>query len=136
MDDITVSFPGGKAVDARWGTYHVHTDQPVAAGGDDSAPSPYELFLASIATCAGYYVLGFCLARQLPTDGISLVQSIDADPVSKLPCRIRLALTLPIGFPDKYRAAVVRAAEGCKVKKAIASAPAIEVELVAREHAA
>jgi ribosomal protein S12 methylthiotransferase accessory factor len=127
MDDLEVSFPGGKRVDARVGGYVVHTDQPVELGGDGAAPAPFDLFLASLATCAGLYVLGFCQARGLPTEGLALRQHVDLDPATKLPGRIRLELTLPPGFPEKYRAAVVRAAEGCKIKKTIAAGPAVEV---------
>lgn len=130
MEAITVTFPGGRAVDASWGAHRVHTDQPIDAGGADSGPSPYDLFLASVATCAGYYVQGFCLARNIPLDGIRLVQRVESGPDATLPGAIRLELTLPPTFPEKYCTAVVRAAEGCKVKKAIAAAPLIYVTLV------
>ncbi len=124
---IEVSFPGGKRVDARVGGFTVATDQPTELGGDGSAPAPFDLFLASIATCAGIYVLGFCQARGLPTDGLALVQHHEVDPVTKLVRSVRLELTLPPGFPAQYRPAIVRAAENCKVKKTIAAAPSFEV---------
>jgi ribosomal protein S12 methylthiotransferase accessory factor len=127
MDDIEVSFPGGKRVDVHVGTFIVHTDQPADLGGDGSAVAPFDLFLASLAACAGIYVLGFCQARGLSTEGLALRQTVDLDPATKLPTRIRLLLKLPASFPEKYRSAVVRAAEGCKVKKTIAAAPTIEV---------
>jgi ribosomal protein S12 methylthiotransferase accessory factor len=127
MADIEVTFPGGKRVDARVGEFVVHTDQPVDAGGDGSAVAPFDLFLASIAACAGIYVLGFCQARGIPTDGIALRQHVDLDAATKLPTRVRLELALPPTFPEKYVAAVMRAAEGCKVKKTIAAGPRIEV---------
>jgi ribosomal protein S12 methylthiotransferase accessory factor len=127
MADIEVTFPGGKRVDAKVGELVVRTDQPVEAGGEGSAVAPFDLFLASLATCAGIYVLGFCQARGLSTEGITLRQHVDLDAVTKLPTRVRIELSLPGGFPDKYRAAVVRAAEGCKVKKTIAAAPVVEV---------
>jgi ribosomal protein S12 methylthiotransferase accessory factor len=133
MQDIEVTFPGGKRVDAKVGAHVVRTDQPVTAGGQDSAPAPFDLFLASIATCAGIYVLGFCQARGLATEGIALRQRVDADPATKLPARIRLELALPPTFPEKYRAAVLRAAEGCKVKKTLAAQPVIEVALEGRD---
>ena len=127
MDDIEVTFPGGKRVDARVGAYTVRTDQPVELGGEGSAIAPFDLFLASLATCAGIYVLGFCQARGISTEGIAIRQHVDLDPQTKLPSRIRLEIVLPPAFPEKYRAAVVRAAEGCKVKKTMAAAPAMEV---------
>lgn len=131
MNDIEVSFPGGKRVDARVGDFVVRTDQPVGAGGEGSAVAPFDLFLASIATCAGIYVLGFCRARGLPTDEIRLRQHVDYAEATKLPERIHLELILPESFPEKYRVAVVRAAEGCKVKKTIAAQPQIDVGIAA-----
>jgi ribosomal protein S12 methylthiotransferase accessory factor len=130
MDEIEVSFPGGKRVDARIGSHVIQTDQPETAGGDGSAPSPYDLFLASIATCAGIYVLGFCQARGLSIDGIELRQRVEPDPVTKLPSRIELELTLPPSFPERLRPAIARAAEHCKVKSTIAAAPRIDVRVV------
>jgi putative redox protein len=127
MDDIEVTFPGGKRVDAQVGAYVIRTDQPVELGGSGGAVAPFDLFLASLATCAGIYVLGFCQARSLPTDGIALSQHVDVDAATKLPTHIRLELRLPATFPERYRTAIVRAAEGCKVKKTIAAAPVIDV---------
>jgi putative redox protein len=71
---IHVTFPGGKRVDADFGTQVVKTDQSREHGGEGTAPEPFDLFLASLATCAGLYVLGFCNARGLSTDGIELTQ--------------------------------------------------------------
>jgi ribosomal protein S12 methylthiotransferase accessory factor len=133
METIEVTFPGGKRVDAQVGPYVIHTDQPATAGGDGSAPAPFDVYLASLAACSGLYVLGFCQARGLATDGIRLRQHVDTDSTTHLPTCIRLELTLPAAFPEKYRAAVVRAAESCKVKKAIAGAPRFEVTVAAEE---
>ena len=129
MEVIEVTFPGGKRVDARVGVHVVHTDQPVEAGGEGTAVAPFDLFLASLATCAGLYVLAFCQARRLPIDGLALRQHVEVDPGTKLPSRIRLEVQLPPSFPEKYRAAALRAAEGCKVKKTIGAAPSIEVSV-------
>ena len=133
MQDIEVSFPGGKRVDAQVGPYVIRTDQPPDAGGDGSAAAPFDLFLASLATCAGIYVLGFGQARGISTVGVGLRQHVDVDPATALPSRIRLELVLPASFPDKYRTAVARAADGCKVKKTIAAQPAIDVVVASAE---
>jgi len=125
--DIKVLFPGGKRVDAVVGTHLIRTDQPVSAGGEDTAPAPFDLFLASIASCAGIYVLGFCQARGISTEGLELVQRHGVDPATKQLDAVTLELRLPPGFPERYRDAIVRAAEGCKVKKTMAHAPVISV---------
>ena len=125
--DIEVTFPGGKRVDAQVGAFTVHTDQPVDAGGGGTAPGPFDLFLASIASCAGIYALGFCQARGLSIDGMAITQRYEPDPTTGLPARIHMELRLPVGFPERYRTAIVRAAEGCKVKKTMAAAPTVEI---------
>ena len=75
--EMRIRFPGGTKVDAAFLGHVVHTDQPPASGGEGSAPSPFDLFVASIGTCAGYYVLAFCRKREIPTDGIELVLTRD-----------------------------------------------------------
>lgn len=124
--EIQVQFPGGKRVDVHFGPHCVKTDQPEAAGGENSAPAPFELFLASLATCAGFYVLAFCQARGIPTDGIEIIQRDIKDDSGHIQ-RVDLELHLPNAFPEKYRAAVVRAAEGCKVKRLFDAPPAVAI---------
>ena len=125
--EMTVDFPGGARVDAHFGAYSVRTDQPARGGGDASAPTPFDLFLASLATCAGFYVLDFCRRRGISTSDIRLIQRVKTDPGSRLAESVSLEIQLPTGFPEKYRASVVRAAQQCKVKKNLETPPAMEV---------
>jgi putative redox protein len=128
--DMVVTFPGGVRVDAQFGPHTIRTDQPQRGGGEDSAPAPFSLFLASIATCAGIYVLAFCKQRELPTDGISLVQRIEIDPRTGLVGQIAIDIQVPPGFPEKYHEALIRAANQCAVKKHLEHPPAFEVRTV------
>lgn len=124
---IRVTFPGGKRVDAEFGSQVIRTDQSVAGGGEGSAPEPFELFLASLATCAGIYVLGFCQSRGIPTEGLGLVQHHRFDEATHRLNRVEIELTLPKGFPERYRSSVIQAAVNCKVKKVLMSPPEIVV---------
>lgn len=127
--DIHVRFPGGKRVEALVGARVIGTDQPAASGGTDTAPAPFDLFLASLATCAGLYVLGFCQARGLATDEIGLRQHVSYDAESHLPRHVLLEVQLPADFPDRYRSAILRAVEHCKVKQTITAQPSFEITL-------
>jgi putative redox protein len=125
--DIQISLPGGKRVDAQLGGFTVHTDQPRDSGGEGSAPDPFSLFLASIGACAGYYVVAFCQARGIATDGISLTERTEQDPKSGKLTRVSIEVELPEEFPVEYRDAVVRAAGACKVKKTLLAPPELTI---------
>ncbi len=125
--EMVIDFPGGKRVDAHFGSFDIKTDQPPQSGGDGSAPAPFATFLASIGTCAGIYVLGFCQQRGIPTDGIKIIQRMDVDRTSGMTTKVYLDIQLPPSFPEKYRDAVIRSADQCAVKKHIAHPPAFEI---------
>jgi ribosomal protein S12 methylthiotransferase accessory factor len=128
MNEFVIDFPGGARVDAHFGPYTVKTDQPPSGGGEGSAPAPFSLFLASIGTCAGIYVLGFCKQRGLPTDGIRLVQRMEMEPGTRLIGKITLDIEVPPSFPEKYKDALIRSAEQCAVKKHLENPPQFEVQ--------
>ncbi len=127
--DMEVYFPGGKKVYARYKGFTVETDQPVEDGGDNSAPAPFDLFLLSIGTCAGFYVLRFLQQRELNTEGAGVVLRREVDQTSHLTTKIYLEIKLPEGFPEKYREAVVRAAETSAVKRALENPPVFETSV-------
>lgn len=125
--EMVIDFPGGARVDAHFGPYTVKTDQPPMGGGEGSAPTPFALFLASIATCAGIYVLGFCQQRGLPTEGIRLIQRDRRDPLTGMVGEVEIEIQVPPEFPEKYRDSLVRAAELCAVKKHLERPPQFRV---------
>ncbi len=102
-------------------------DQPVAGGGENSAPSPFLVFLASLGTCAGYYVLSFCKQHSLPVEGIRLVQKMQSDRATGMLEKVEIEIQVPPTFPEKYYDALIRSADQCKVKKTIEHPPVFEV---------
>jgi ribosomal protein S12 methylthiotransferase accessory factor len=125
--EMEITFPGGARVEANFDGFTLKPDQPVQGGGQGSAPTPFATFLASIGTCAGIYVLGFCQQRGIPTNGIKIVQCMHSDRATGLVGQIDLDIQLPPDFPEKYKAAVIRSAEQCAVKKHLEHPPAFNV---------
>lgn len=125
--DLVVNFPGGKKVDAHYKGFTIKTDQPILGGGENSAPAPFDLFLASLATCAGIYVLSFCQQRNIATDDIKIVQKILPSETGRGIGTIAMEIQLPSDFPEQYKEAVIRAAELCAVKKLMESPPKFNI---------
>ena len=117
--EMMIDFPDGSRVDAHFGGFTIPTDQPPVA----SAPTPFATFLASIGTCAGIYVLGFCQQRGLPTDGIRIVQRTHTDRQTGMVGNIELEILVPPTFPEKYRNSLIRSAQLCAVKKHLETPP-------------
>jgi putative redox protein len=125
--NMEITFPGGARVNAEFGGFVVETDQPWQAGGDNSAPTPFALFLASIGTCAGIYISGFCRQRNIPTDNIRIRQSLEMNPLTRMIKQVNLDIELPPDFPEQYGPALIRSAELCAVKKHMESPPEFRI---------
>jgi len=127
VNEIKVVFGGGLKIDALYHGHVIRTDQPVREGGEGAAPAPFDLFLASLATCAGYYALAFCIARRIPTEGLAVTLVTEKETGAKTIGRMTIRVGLPAGFPEKYRAAIVKAVDTCSVKAHITNPPVFEV---------
>jgi len=125
--NMQIRFPGGKKVQAVYDDITVLTDQPVIDGGSGSAPSPFDLFLASIGTCAGYYVLSFCQKNNIPTEQIKLTAQFLRNPATHLVENIAIDVQVPKEFPEKYKSAVIKAAGLCTVKRHLEQPPQIDI---------
>jgi putative redox protein len=124
---MEITFDGGKVVSAHTHGHIIRTDQPLDNGGENTAPAPFDLYLASIGTCAGIYVKSFCDNRKISTENIRIIQMTEFDKESGLPVDITIDIKLPPDFPEKYKASVVNVAELCKVKKSIAKPPVFNI---------
>jgi ribosomal protein S12 methylthiotransferase accessory factor len=127
---MRIVFQGGAKVAADYHGFLIETDQPEKYGGTGTAAAPFDHFLASLGTCAAFYIQKFCQSRDISTEGIELNQSWTVDPDTRLITDIKLELHLPDDFPEKYKSAVIRASEQCSVKKTIEASPHIETVLV------
>jgi putative redox protein len=125
--EIKIVFGGGLKVDAVIRDRVIGTDQPVSDGGGGTAPTPFDLFLASLATCAGYYALAFCIGRKISTEGLALSLVTEKETGAKTIGRMTIRIGLPSGFPEKYKDAIVKAVDSCAVKAHINHPPVFDV---------
>ena len=140
--EMEIVFPGGAAVDAHYqvmvqgddGMRHV-SEAIIETNQDGSAPTPFTLFLASMGTCAGIYVVGFCRQRGLSTEGIRIMQRMKSNPATRMIDEVELEIQVPPSFPEKYHQALVRSASQCAVKKHLENPPAFNVHTTVTEPA-
>ncbi len=125
--DMEIVFTGNKKVEALYKGFVIKTDQSTRHGGEASAPAPFDLFLVSLGTCGGIYVLNFCQERGIPTDRIKIFLSTEKDDATHKISKISLKIDLPPDFPQKYKKAVVKAAGLCTVKKVMQNPPELEI---------
>lgn len=130
--EINVTLEDGKRVATRIGNHAIVTDQPTKYGGHDSAPAPFDLFLASIATCAGFFVKSYCDSKGIDASGIDLVMTPQVDEKTKQVTGFVTTINVPPSLPEKVHSALQRAAQQCTVKKTINAHPEFSVETVVR----
>ena len=127
--DMKISFQGGKKVNAEYEGFTIKTDQSKNNGGEGTAPEPFSLFVASIGTCAGFFVLSFCQKRKIPTDEICLTLKTYKDDISHAINEINIQIQVPENFPENYKNAVIKSAELCTVKKHLEKSPKIKISI-------
>ncbi len=130
--ELLITLGPKRQIRAQAGVHSILTDQPVSNGGEDTAPSPFQLFLASVGTCAGIFIQGFCAKREIPYEDIRIVQKAVTDDTGTLRS-VDLEVQLPPDFPEKYREAVLKVADQCSVKRAIAAQPEFTLRATPRE---
>lgn len=124
---MEITFEGNKKINASFHGFEIKTDQPESAGGNNSAPTPFDLFLASLGTCAGIFAVGFLQSRKLSTEGFKIKLSFDWDEASHLVKKVGMAVTLPKDFPQQYKPALIKSMELCTVKRHLTNPPEFEV---------
>lgn len=127
--EVTVAFDGEKRLSCRVGRHVVQTDQSVADGGKDGAPSPSNYLMVSLASCGAYYVLSFCELRDIPLESVAFSLDAHFNEETKLYDRIEYKLRVTDEFPKKYHTALARSVEQCFVKKHFANPPEFSVSV-------
>jgi putative redox protein len=128
--EMEVRFVAGEAYEVTVRGHHVVVDQPADAGGQDSAPTPTELFVASLATCVAYYAGRYLTRHGYGRDGLAI--SAGYGMASDRPARvsaINLAVRVPADLPPERWAALRAVVSHCTVHNSLASPPPVTIDL-------
>jgi uncharacterized OsmC-like protein len=126
---VHVSHLGGDRFDIQVGGHTIRVDQPVRNGGDDTAPTPTELLVASLASCVAFYARRFLGRHGLSTDGLTVDAAYE---LADRPARVAsmdLKLTVPPSTPEARLRALLAVATHCTVHNTLTEPPAIAITL-------
>jgi uncharacterized OsmC-like protein len=107
----------------------VSVDQPVGNGGEDTAPTPTELFMGSLAACVAFYSRRFLARHDLPTDGLSVTAEFAMGVRPARVSEVGLQIRVPDGVSDEKRAALLAVASHCTVHNSLEQPPEVTIEL-------
>jgi len=127
---MDVRFVAGEAYEVAVRGHRIVVDQPAEAGGQDSAPTPTELFVASLAACVAFYAGRFLTRHGYSRDGLAV--SAGYDMAGDRPARvggIRLTVRVPAGLPPERWAALRAVVSHCTVHNSLASPPPVSIDL-------
>ena len=125
--EMEIHFPKGLQVQANYKDFQISTDQNKRSGGSGKYPDPFTLFISSIGTCTGIYVLRFCQLRDIPTKDLYLSLKTKKNEDTGLIGDIDILIHAGKDFPIKYKEAVMKVASKCTVKKHLEKPPSIHL---------
>ena len=130
MDSVVVTPINGEAYEAAVRGHRVVVDQPVTGGGEDRAPTPTELFVASLASCVAFYAGRYLSRHGVSRDGLSVRADFELAPDRPARVdRIQIRLTVPAALPLARRPGLLAVASHCTVHNTLHDPPLVDIEL-------
>ncbi|MDB5866175.1 MAG: OsmC-like protein [Betaproteobacteria bacterium] len=127
---VTEAGEGKFAQDIYAGRHRLRADEPVAIGGADTGPTPYDLLLASLGACTAMTVRLYANEKKLPLERVSValkhdrIHAADCAACETLEGRIdhiERVLTLTGALDDAQRAKLLEIANKCPVHRTLHS---------------
>jgi uncharacterized OsmC-like protein len=126
---LTVAHRGGDRFRIRVRGHEIDVDQPVGDGGEDTAPTPTELFVAGLASCVAFYARRYLARHGLPADGLEVTAGYETGSRPTRVVAVRIEVTPPAGLPPQRRDALLAVASHCTVHNTLTTPPAVDVRL-------
>jgi putative redox protein len=126
---IDVNYTGGEAYAVTARGHALLTDQPLTAGGADTAMTPTELLIASLSSCVAFYTGRYLDRHRLNRDGLHVTTTFTT---ADHPARVdtaRLRISIPGGIPAHREKALLAVASHCTVHNTLRQPPEITIDL-------
>ena len=130
VERMNVRFVAGESYEVAVRGHRVVVDQPAEAGGQDRAPTPTELFVASLATCVAFYAGRYLTRHGYSRDGLAV--SAGFEMATDRPARvrnIRLSVRVPADVPAERWPALRAVVSHCTVQNSLDTPPSVAIDL-------
>ena len=131
MDSYT-RYLNGKKFETIVSRHRIITDQPVAGGGTDAGPTPPELLLASLGSCAGHYAVEYLQTRSLSAADLEIRVSAAKDTSPARLASFRIEVNVP-GIDERHQQGLFRAVKTCLIHNTLLTGPTLEVVVTAAQ---
>jgi uncharacterized OsmC-like protein len=128
-DSLTVQHLDGDRFVVEVRGHTITVDQPLDAGGTDTAPTPTELFVAGLASCVAFYARRYLARHQISAEGLGVSADFDIGGQPTRVTRIRVLITPPQGLPAQRRDAFLAVASHCTVHNTLSSPASVDILL-------
>jgi uncharacterized OsmC-like protein len=129
VNDLRVTHVAGDRFAIGVRDHVITVDQPLTDGGDDTAPTPTELFVAGLASCVAFYARRYLARHDLPTDGLEVTAAYEMGSRPARVTDIRINVVVPDGVPEERHAALLAMASHCTVHNTLADPPSVDIVL-------
>ncbi len=131
--DMSVRHLGGDRFAVEMRGHTVVVDQPVDAGGEDTAPTPTELFIAGLASCIAFYGRRFLARHDIDASGLQVAASYELGGRPARVTAVTVQITPPPALPAERRAAFLAVASHCTVHNTFEQPPPVDITLTDEE---
>jgi putative redox protein len=127
MSAIIVGHHSGDRFHIAIRGHELIIDQPLDMGGDDTGPTPTELFVAGLASCVAFYARRFLARHDLDTEGLAVTAEYElADRPARV-AAITLRVVTPTEIPPGRRAVFEKVIEHCTVHNSLKMTPTVQI---------
>lgn len=127
---VSVAHLGGDKFEIDVRGHRLTVDQPEALGGEDTAPTPTELFVASLASCTAFYARRYLSRHDLPIEGLRVETTYEMGTRPSRVLSFDVKVYLPAGVPQDRHEALLAMVNHCTVHSTLTHEPEVTISLV------
>ncbi|WP_068827795.1 OsmC family protein [Pseudomonas sp. BMS12] len=118
---IRISTESGLRHSIEIGEHLLHTDVPLALGGEGAGPEPHDLFDAALGACKALTLMLYAKQKGLPLESLDVRVARDDSQERQGSYQLNVELELHGALDEAQRQQLLRIADKCPIHKLMTS---------------